>query len=108
MKLSDLRANVRRLDVDYFGSTVSITYRPGELTPETEDALREAREQNRTTDALIELMVRALVGWDVTDDDGEPLPIAAETLRPFPTALLLHIMAAIQDDMVPNAMRGRR
>lgn len=108
MKLSELRANVRRLEVEYYGNKLAVAYRPGEMTPESEDALREAREQNRATDAMVELMARTLVEWDVTDDDGAALPITPDTLRPFPSALLLHIMAAIQEDMVPNAMKGRR
>lgn len=108
MKLSQLRANVRRIVVDYYGDTVDIAYRPAEMTPETEDALREAREANRVTDALVGLITRAVIEWDVIGDDDKPLPITPENVRPLPSAFLLHLMAAIQEDMVPNAMRGRR
>jgi hypothetical protein len=108
LKLSELAAPVQRLTVDYYGSPVRIGYRPGVMTPLEEEKLAEARKAGETTDALVELMARLMVEWDVTDDDGAPLPITPETLMPFPSALLLRIMSAVQEDMLPNAGRGRR
>ena len=108
MKLSPLTATTRQIDVDYYGSAVAVTYRPGVLTPDEDDRIQAAREANTLTDALIDLLMRMLVTWDVEGDDGKPLPIEAATLRVLPNALLLKIMAAVQEDMVPNAGNGRR
>lgn len=107
MKLSQLTAATREIVVNYFGHEVQVTYRPGVLTPEEDDRLQVARAENGLTDALIDLLTRLIVAWDVVGDDDKPLAITPATLRTLPNALLLNIVAAAQEDMVPNARNGR-
>jgi hypothetical protein len=108
MRLSELTAATRQISVDYYGHAVAVTYLPGALTPEQDDRLQAAQKDGALTDALIDLLVRLLVAWDVMGDDDKALAIEPATLRTLPNALLLQVMTAVQEDMVPNARNGRR
>lgn len=108
MRLSELTAATRTIAVSYLTYTLNVTYRPGVMTPDEDDRIQAARETNTATDALIDLMSRLLAAWDVVDDDDKPLPVTPALLRSMPSGLLLAIMAAVQADMVPNVMTGRR
>jgi hypothetical protein len=120
---SKISAVLRSIQVDYFGESVIVTYRPDGMTPAKEAELARLRqltldERNgdgqdqqemlaENAELLAERLAELLVSWDVLED-GEPIPPTKENLMTFPNALLGHIVSAIGEDLAPKARTSRR
>jgi hypothetical protein len=90
--LSHLSRNKGRLTHTFEdGATVTITYRPGRITPRQlhradalaargEDQLTQA-EQRELMDEQTRLLASALIDWDLQDDQGQPIPPTREGLE---------------------------
>ncbi|MBX6770884.1 MAG: hypothetical protein IRY83_04110 [Chloroflexi bacterium] len=102
VRLSHLAQDRRTCTLRVGDETVTITYRPGGVTPELEDQLREYTADQRGGAAMVALLAHCLVEWDVLDEDGEPLAPTAENLRRLPTVFLVRVAQAITDDLRPN------
>lgn len=79
-----------------------MTYRPGGITPETEERLEALGKEQRVGASLITLLKDTLVAWDITDDKGKPLPVTEASLRQLPLRFLGDVVRAITEDMRPN------
>jgi hypothetical protein len=98
ISINDLRREQRTVNFDFLGDQVSVTYRPGAVTPEVEDAMQTAQERERPANGLAEVVSMLLVEWDVLDENGTAIPTDLETCRTLPTEFLSAIVVAIVDD----------
>ena len=98
ISVSELQKNVRTLTVDYDGETVTISYRPGVITPATSDEFNKQ--------AAVEQLESLLVSWDLLDEKEKTLPVSKELLDALPARFLAHLMSAIMGDMRPNVKRA--
>ncbi len=106
VRISSLVANKRTITISVGDNALNITYRPGGITPETEDRLRGYADEQRGGAALVALLADCLVEWDLLDDKGKPLPVNVETLRRLPVVFLGRIATAMTEDMRPNSTSG--
>lgn len=123
MKVAALKGGIRRIYVEVppeeeHGSTESVwlDYRPGELTLEVSDRIKEAVVSGFEADVAEILLAPILEDWDVEDDvlgdDGEPTGEVVHLspknggIKKVPLAFLGLVLQAVQDDAVPNARRG--
>ena len=102
VRISNLVRDRRTVTIPIDDDVVTITYRPGGFTPETEDRLRQYADDQRGGAALVALLADCLIEWDLVDDDGRPLKPTAENLRRLPTVFLSQVAQAIAEDMRPN------
>lgn len=107
MRLSQLLAKERTIEVEIDGDTLTITYDPSAFTAEAEDRYAAQRETARNIGAMAEALDILLIKWDLTDEDGKTLPINTETLRTLPGEFLGRVMEAINEDASPKQKRGR-
>ena len=104
--LSRLAADRKTVDVAFGEEIISVTYRPRWFTALTESRFREASEQERHAKAAIEMFIDFVSEWNVTDDNGDVIPLTAEGLSPVPTVILTDIFAKVMDDLRPNRTSG--
>lgn len=101
-KLTNLAGSAPRpVKVEWEGPVVEVIYRRDRLTGAVADRAMMAPEPEqvrRTAETLAEL----LEGWDITDDDEQPLPITVENLLALPVALLTATMLALGQDSRPD------
>lgn len=123
MKVASLKGGVRRIWVevppeeeDGEIEKLWVDYRPGELTLEINDRIKEAVIDGFEADVAEIVLTPLIVDWDVDEDilnpdTNEPtgeirhlLPM--QGIKKVPLSFLGLVMQAIQDDAVPNAQRG--
>ncbi len=100
VKVSQLLSKRIKAEVEYEGEKVHFTYRP--FSDELEEealALTNGEYSNKTASALVSKLV---LDWDVEGDDGEPLPLTVEALRPLPTAFKMAIVLRVMEEMRPS------
>lgn len=120
IELSKLTGILRTVKVDYYGESLTVTFRPDELSPaKTAERARLRKESEnghlpsdteiaiRDSDDLARLMSKVIVSWDMLID-GEPMPVNEESMRVLPYALLSHIFDTMNGDMAPKARNMRR
>lgn len=90
VSLADFQKNRRTIDVIYFASTITVTYKPHEYT-----CAVASRAHEQPAAEFVELMLES---WDLTDADEIMLPITAETLASLPMRLLQELSTAIIRD----------
>jgi len=78
---------------------VRIGYRPGILTSQLEEELREYGDRS---EGWADLVSRLVVSWDLELEEGVPLPVEKDSLREVPGWLLQSIIVGIREDMVPS------
>lgn len=111
MKVSALKAQIRRLWVEVpgeeEGSTekIWVDYRPGALTLEVSEELKDAVQSGFETDVAFSLLRRVLAGWDLQNDEGGQLGVSDAEIKTIPLQFLGKIMQAIEEDSRPNAER---
>lgn len=124
MKVAALKGGIRRIWVEVppeegTGGEIEkvwVDYRPGELTLEINDKIKEAVLSGFEADVAAILLEPLLVDWDVEDDvlDEEGRSTGTTThlfptgggLKKVPLRFIGLVMQAIQDDSIPNAQRG--
>jgi hypothetical protein len=106
--LAQLKGNLRTINVTFFQDNFTVTYRPGELTPQNTSAIQERIESGEAENVLIEMLATSLVSWEVVDENGEPLPVRRDTLAQMPGPLLLAIAEAIEEDARPKSKSAGR
>jgi len=102
VRVGNLVRDRRTVTMPIGDESLTITYQPSGITPDTEDKLREYAADQRGGAMLVALLVDCLVEWDLLDDRGKPLPITADSLRKLPTIFLAQVAQAITEDMRPN------
>lgn len=120
IELSKLTGILRTVKVDYYGESLTVTFRPDELSPaKTAERARLRKEEEagkylsdtdiaiRDSDDLARLMSKVIVSWDMLND-GEPMAVTEDNMRVLPYALLSHIFDTMNGDMAPKARNTRR
>jgi len=102
VSITHLVRDRRTVTVPVGDESLTVTYRPGGFTPETEARLRQYADDQRGGAALVALLADCLVEWDLLDEAGKPLPINAKALSSLPTLFLSQVVQAISEDMRPN------
>lgn len=74
---------------------INLQVRPNKQTPEAELRLLEA-QGTADLGPLFDHFCELVAEWDITDDDGNVLPIGHETLAIFPSRLLMEIIRQVQ------------
>lgn len=96
LKLSDLKSKSVAIDVDVAGSKLHVEFESGFWTGEAEEWYFSGgsfAEKNR------ELIARAVTVWDLLGDDGKPLELTPDGLKPVPN----WILDAVVGDMIRNS-----
>lgn len=102
-KLATIMADRRTVPVDLGdGETLTVTYRPSGVTPETEEQFLGSVDQQRVGGGLAKFLAPILVGWDLTGEDEKPYPTTEKALRKLPLTFLNKVVTAITADMRPN------
>lgn len=93
------------------GSSISVVYRPGRITPrqlhraqalqERGDELSDA-EQQSLMDEQTQLLADTLIAWDLLDDNGHPIPATLEGLQDVDYQAQGMILNWIVEDQQPG------
>ena len=107
---SHLKKNMRTVDVDYFGDTVRVVYKPSEITPTVLAEMNDAAEEG---DHMFtpSILARALVSWDLAEDESDLtkiVPIVFDELKDLESPFLATVLTQITEDMFPKKKTGRR
>lgn len=114
MRIGALKAGVRRIWVEVDGEPIWVDYKPGELTLEINDKIKEAIESGLEADIAQIMLEPLVVDWDledeVLDDDGkatgEVVHLTPEAgLKKVPLEFLGLVLLAVKEDSVPNRLR---
>lgn len=102
MRLSEAVSPARTIPVPFVNATLQVEYRPMSYTPEELDAMQakalEAKDAKAGVDSMIDSMLNLLVGWDLTDDEDNPIPVTREGLRKVPLNVYTAITQAVAKD----------
>ncbi len=128
MRLSEYRARERKITVELEdGFAVNLAYRPGLLTPDFAAQIDEEIEANqRRVEAEMEKppekrklpkhldslplrawLAKAIISWDIEEDDGKPLPVTPEAMLELESQLLWEIYYRIIADNRADPTRPR-
>src|SRR5262245_63155121 len=88
-KLGQLVETTKRLVVLFGDVKLKIAYRPSAVTPRFQKAVARAQAEGDLDALILEPLCRLLASWDLTDDDGQALPIEADTLADLPVPILV-------------------
>lgn len=106
LKLSQVQAGVKALEMPVEGETLKLVYRTGKVTPEALDRV----EAIQSIDDIVALLLDWLAEWDLEDDEGRRLPVNEETLRALPLPFLRQVFRFIlsdgRTDPLPRATSG--
>jgi hypothetical protein len=105
--LMQLRERERRIEVEYSGQTLGVTYTPGAVTPElvSQVAAREG-EPGSEVETMVMALERAVVEWEVLDEQDEKLPPTPEVMRRLPISFLAAVFFGILGDMKVGEVSG--
>lgn len=105
-KLSAVIANEATVSVELGGDAVTVSYRPRLMTPEFQERIARAEGVEGIRTALYGPTAELMIAWDLTEDDGTPIPPNdTEALRRVPSPILLAVLKGILEDARPNASR---
>lgn len=114
MKISRLTGEVAELtitvpplkdDPESEPENVLIVYRPGALTLEVGDRIKEVQESGFEMDVILVMLERMLVSWDLQKEDGTALGVTPEDIKTVPLAFLGQLLGAMERDVRPNLQR---
>ncbi len=106
MKVSQLAPSERTLQV-FVGpdpsDIVGVVYRPGALTIEIADQLKELHDNPLADLMVAEVMLLPLItSWDLEDDEGNQLPVSLEVMKTLPIEFLGRVLLEIRTDAIPD------
>ncbi|AZF90301.1 MAG: hypothetical protein BPHS0_15 [Phage 5P_3] len=111
LRLSSLKKSLRTITMEWDDNTLNVTYRLGEVTPERADRLaamfEESRAEDRSNAEIWADILAVVESWDILGDDGNPLPVTAETLAQIPITILRGIAEEITEDARPMKKKSR-
>jgi hypothetical protein len=108
-KLNQLRRETGEVVIPTEGDDpLVITYRKGGLSPELAERLDAADGATPVAQLriLADLVAGAVVAWNLTDDDGAPLPVGSAAISALDSSVLQMIAQAIQEAMRPDPLSG--
>ena len=77
--------------------TISLKVRPNVMTPENELALLEAQGTREALEPLFSFFKDFVAEWDITDEEGDTLPICDAVLRAMPSRIIMEIIRQGQE-----------
>ncbi len=111
MRISDAKVASKSLPVPFEdGQVLTVQYRPSSFTPEQLDAMAEATKDGggalmagKPGTRVIEQLRNVVTAWDLTEDDGTPIPIewngkGKDPLAKVPLSIMMEVMKAIGRD----------
>lgn len=101
-KLTALVNDLATVSVPFGDSALRVTYRPNAITPKFQKAVARAQRDEDLDAALLWPTSELLHSWDLTHDDGTPVPTTPDALADLPVRVILAILSAIGADMAPN------
>jgi len=90
----------RPITVVYDDTPIEITIRPQAINDYWLERLEALEARDR--EGVAGLLAEVLVGWDVTDDEGQPVRPTAEVLRTLPIDFLTELIYAVMEAMRPK------
>lgn len=98
----------RTVMVPFADTALTVSYRPGVVTPRLQKAIAQAQRDQDLDAGLLWPMAELLAAWDLTDDDGSVIATTPDALADVPASVLLTVLAAIGEDMAPNPSSAER
>ena len=121
MRLSEIFSERKTVSVPVGEGNLSVTYRPGAITPQLldqigslagieeggDDSMAMVNAFSSVASTAVAMVEKAVVEWDLTDDNGNPYPLTTDALRQLPLQFLLTITKAINKDSNPNPTKRK-
>ena len=85
--------------------SVTISFDRAKMTLRGERELTRAAEAN-DIDAMVAWLERILIGWDVVDEQGQPVLLTAEVLLDLPSAVLGALITRMGEAATPSDAEG--
>lgn len=102
MRIDQAFGQIKSLDVAFPEDTLHVTYKPMEFTPAELEVITAAEVEERPRQ-LVELFLRCVQTWDLTDLDDAPVPLEYEVLhQKVPVSLLSKVFTEIQKASAPD------
>jgi hypothetical protein len=106
IKLHELAAKTRALEIPYAGDKVVFAYYPARFTPQVAFKASDMANAPIPVVALAELLAEVIAEWDILGENGKPLPVTQEWINQMPSDLLEAIIVAVGEDMRPKGLNG--
>ena len=100
-RMAEMIPEYATIGVPIGDETLTVVYRPHAMTLKVHHLLATAPAATDLRASLLGPLVALLHSWDLTDDDGAPIPIDADTLVGLPLPFLTAILTAIGVSMAP-------
>ncbi len=102
MRIDQASEPTKPLAVEFALDTLNVTYRPMDFTPAEIELIQNAKEEERPRQ-LVELFLRCVDSWDLTDLDDAAVPLEFDVLhRTVPVSLLSKVFREIQKASGPD------
>lgn len=105
-KSSEYKKQRIRLDLGDLGDINATAY-PNRITIALEQKLNAAIADGDTATVAAEFS-QIIADWDVTDDDGNVLPINEETISMLGIPLVAELFQVVQETLSPKAKTGKQ
>ncbi len=102
ISIAALAANRRTVNIDFDGDTLKVVYRPSAINAAQEHRELEDKAVGKYVLSIIHTLTETIVSWDLLGDDGQPLPLTEDALKPLGIDILSKISSAIIADALPN------
>jgi hypothetical protein len=102
ISISALAANRRTVNIDFSGETLRVTYKPSAINASQEERELADKETGHHVLSIIRTLTETIVSWDLLGEDGQPLPLTEDALKPLGIDILSQISRAIVRDALPN------
>jgi len=108
MKVAALKGGVRKVDIifkeedGFDAGEMWVEYRPGELTIDVVESIQDGIKDGSEAGAILAMMSKILVDWDLENEDGSKLPPTEDGLRILPLPALGFIFGSMMDDVRPK------
>jgi hypothetical protein len=99
MRIADLLRDERIITIEVAGGSLTVTYKPSVYTPEWEARARQIVEDKQVGKLFAEFLSRAVMSWDLLNDDGSEYEVTYEAIERIPTAVLSLVVSAISNDL---------
>lgn len=107
-KLDAIAGSESTLTVPFGPDRLSVSYRPAAVTAALIEQLASVDQDAPIGDAVLRPLSQLLVSWDLTTNDGEPIPTTVDGLRRVPLTILTRVAEAVAGAISTPITRARR
>lgn len=94
LKIKDIVRKEKTVTLDLGdGDELELTYNPYKFNKEFYESLTAVED-----DKLYHVVADNIKGWNITDDDGEAMPVSFEFVKTLPLALLQQMWVGVLKD----------